>query len=88
MEKPLERIFNYYKKGKKGLSFDQLCHLLFEFEIFPAFVTKAKLYTFFQARSKAVNTLKKLTGEIMLDLRGYIEVLSDISHEISDNLTD
>lgn len=27
-------------------------------------------------------------GEILLDPRGYIEVLSDISHEISDNLTE
>ena len=86
--KPLEKIFNHYRVGKKGMSFSQLSHFLFEFEIFPSFVSKSSLFAFFQDRSKAKNEVNKLVGEISLDMNGFLEVLSDISFEIGDNLSE
>lgn len=88
VQKPLEKIFNHYKAGKKGLSYDQLCHFLFEFEIFPSFISKSTLYVYFQKRAKASSQLKKVVGQISLDIIGFLEVLADIGYELGDSLTE
>ena len=82
VKKPLEKVFNHFKVGKKGLSFEQLTHALYEFEIFPSFINKSTLYAYFQNRAKAVSEVKKLVGEVSLDFINFLEVLADVSGEL------
>lgn len=67
IEKQLERMFNHYSTGKRCLTFDQLTHLLYDFDVFPAFLSKAHLYQLFQQYAKASSEVSKLMGAVSLD---------------------
>lgn len=69
------------------MKFDQLTHLLYDFDVFPAFITKSKLYKHFQKFGHSRNQLRGLVGEISLNLDEFMEVLHCVSSEIGENLT-
>jgi len=70
----------HFSTGKRLLSFDQLTHLLFDFDIFPSFLSKTKLYQIFQANAKASSEVRKMVGEVTLDLPSFMDVLVEISN--------
>ena len=70
------------------MSFQQLTHALYEFDIFPGFINKSSLYNYFQKRAKATTQVKKLVGDVSLDFVSFLEVLADVSLELGNNLSE
>jgi hypothetical protein len=62
VEKQLERIFMHYSSKKPELGFERLTHLLYDFDVFPAFVSKSKLYDLFQQFGHSRNPLRGMVG--------------------------
>lgn len=69
VEKQLEKVFLHYSSGKKELGFEQLTHLLYDFDVFPAFVTKSRLFKLFQEYGHSQSKLGELVGQISLSLQ-------------------
>lgn len=77
----------HYSSGKRELYFEHLAHLLYDFDVFPAFITKSKLYKLFQKHAHSRSQLRGLVGEVSLSLDEFMEVLHSVSTEIGENLT-
>ena len=87
VERPLNKIFDHFAKGKSQLTFEQLSHLLYEFDVFPGFLSKARLYQLFEAHATANTSIGHLVGKVSLDLGGFIRVLAEISGEAGSGLS-
>lgn len=69
----------HYSLRKAELTFDQLSHLLYDFDVFPAFISKSRLYQRFQQMSHTQNAL---IGQASLSLDEFLQLLHVISSEI------
>ena len=72
----------HYSGKKPELYFEQLTHLLYNFDVFPSFITKSKLYHLFQQFAHSRSALRGLVGEISLNMETFLQVLHRISAEI------
>lgn len=78
IEKPLERVFNYYSKSKKEMGFTDLTKLMYDFELFPSIVGKGKLYQIFQECAEQIEgktELNKLVDEKKINLSAFQNIL-------------
>lgn len=69
----------HYSARKAELAFDQLTHLLYDFDVFPAFISKSRLYQCFQQMS---HTRNALLGHASLSIHEFLQLLHAISSEI------
>jgi hypothetical protein len=87
VEKQLDRIFTHYSTGRRWLTFEQLTHLLYDFDVFPAFLSKVHLYQLFQQYAKASSEARKLMGEVSLDQESFFKLLASISSNVGEDLS-
>jgi hypothetical protein len=81
VERQLDKIMGHYASGKKSIGFEQLTHLLYDFDLFPAFISKAHLHQLY--RKFADNR-----GEGTLSLFAFLQLLAALSLGIGEELTE